>query len=141
MASAPPSKPDVGPGQPPAQLSPLATCAVCFGIGNLLGPPIVVAIVRGGNETGVTVVAVSFGVLLAQFGVLPAWLVWGERPFWQRFIIHWTLACGLALAWVLGLMMVVGAHGTPGPPENFSRDLGMMFLCLPGVSLGIEAPM
>ncbi len=138
MSGEPPRPTELIPSRLSFAWPPLLVCALGFGIGTLFGPPIVAAIARDGNESMVFVVAAGIGSLIAQFGVLPAWLVWGTGPFWKRLLVHWGLAIGLAIAWLFGLMLVVPSLGWP---HHVARDLAIMGLCLPGFSLGIEAPL
>jgi hypothetical protein len=140
--SAPPPKSDSARSEPTPELSPLGIAAIFFAACNVLGPPFVVSILRGSGDDGAMfLLSVGLGIVLAEFAVLPAWLVWGDRPFWQRLLIHWSVASGLSLAWMLGMAMAAGASG-PGPlPSDFLQIVAMLFLCLPAVSLGIEAPL
>jgi hypothetical protein len=140
--SAPQPKPEPARREPPRELSPLGIAAIFFAACNLLGLPIVVALLRDSAEdTAMVVLSLGLGIVLAQFAVLPAWLVWGDRPLWERLAIHWALAIGLSLAWVMGMAMAAGATSSGPLPSDFVRIVVMMFLCLPAVSLGIECPL
>lgn len=139
--------PELPPKLPPLResggarsYSPLGIAVIGFGLVNLLFVPMMVSL-RGPDHGAIFLATLVAGPLVAQFGILPAWLVWGERPFWSRLAIHWSLAVGLSLAWLCGIMMGMAADGPIGPPEFVFRDLAMMFLCLPAFSLGIEAPL
>jgi hypothetical protein len=118
----------------PPRLSPLGIAVVCFSLLNLLGMPLGAAIGRGGGEGAFWLIAIGMGGIVAQFGVLPAWLVWGDRSHWPRLLLHWGLATLLYGCWVLGMMIVIA------DPE-FIRFALTVFLFLPVISLGIEAPL
>lgn len=125
-----------------APLSPLAIVGIAYAVFNFLCMPIVVGMPRGARDQGIVVfMAIGAGAFAAQFGILPAWLVWGERPFWQRLVMHWALAIGLTLVWVLGFAFAVVADGPPMPPPVMFRELAASLLYLPAISLGIEAPL
>jgi hypothetical protein len=142
MSNAPPRKPDLECRDWPPRRSPLGIAAICFGIGNLLGPPIMVSALDGPENDGAFfLLPIGLGILLSQFGVVPAWLVWGERAFWQRLTIHWALVMGLSLAWSVGLLMAISVDRHGPPPTDVFIVLVTLCLCLPAVSLGIETPM
>lgn len=131
---------ELGEGRMPPFLSPLLIAAFAFGVVDLLFMPIASAVGRKGpGDAAIYFMMIVAGPLIAQFGILPAWLVWGESRFWQRLLIHWALAATLALAWLAGLLLVIPEIGPT--PENLSRDLAAMTLCLPAVSLAIEVPL
>ena len=140
MSVSPPQQPPGGEPLPP--LSPLGLAAVFYGACNLLGPPLLISLPQGmgSDDAAFMLLPIGLGILLAQFGILPAWLVWGERPFWQRLLIHWVLATALMMAWTMGVLMAVSAQGNGPPPKAF-EIMAILCLCLPGVSLGMEAPL
>lgn len=126
----------------PTPLSPLAIVGIAYAIFNFLCMPLAIGMSRGARDQGIVVfMAIGAGAFAAQFGILPAWLVWGERPFWQRLVMHWGLAIGLTLVWVLGFAFAVAADGPPMPPPVMLRELAASLLYLPAISLGIEAPL
>src|SRR5262245_17149014 len=142
MSSAPQPKPEPSRREPPREFSPLGIAAIFFAACNLLGPPIVVSVLDApADDSAFLLPFIGVGIVLSQFGILPAWLVWGERVFWQRLTIHWALVTGLYLAWFLGLLIATGIDQDWPPPTTPLRALVVLFLCLPAVSLGIEAPM
>src|SRR5688500_14975151 len=66
-----------------APLSPLAIVAIAYAIFDFLCMPLAMGMSRGADQGIAVFMAMGAGAFTAQFGVLPAWLVWGERPFWQ----------------------------------------------------------
>jgi hypothetical protein len=136
----PPKPPPLGESGGAASYSPLGIAAIGFGVVNLLYVPMMVSL-RGPDHGAMFLAMLAAGPLLAQFGILPAWLVWGDGPFWRRLVIHWSLAIVLSLAWLCGMAMGMAADGPIVPAEMVFRQLVMLFLCLPAVSLGIEGPM
>lgn len=124
-----------------APLSPLAIAAIAYAVFDFLCMPLAMGMSRGADQGIAVFLAMGAGAFVAQFGILPAWLVWGERPFWQRLVMHWALALGLTLVWLLGFAFAVAADGPPMPPPVMLRELASSLLYLPAISLGIEAPL
>lgn len=120
-------------------LPPYLLAFVALAVINFLTVPLATSAMRAGTD-GEIVTVVGLGLFLSQFGILPAWLVWGPRPYWQRVLIHWAAVAGLSLAWVLGLLCSE-LSGTPFEPESMLRDIVPGFLLLPAISLGVEAPL
>ncbi|HUE71104.1 MAG TPA: hypothetical protein VMP01_09470 [Pirellulaceae bacterium] len=127
------------PLPPLVPYSPLVLAAAGFGVVNLFFLPLVSSLDGPEEDGGMFLISLAAGPLVAQFGILPAWLVWGERPFWQRLAIHWSLAAGLALAWIVGL--VLAANDSMGPLDYLLWETFCVFLCSPVVSLGVETPL
>jgi hypothetical protein len=76
------------------------------------------------------------GVMLAEGFVLAAWLVWGDRPFLQRLLVHWVAAAVLGAVWLLG------AIATEGFRDGDIRDiLEVIPFSLPLFSLAIQLPL
>lgn len=126
----------------PTPLSPLAAVGIAYAIFNFLCMPMVIGMSRGARDQGIVVfMAIGAGAFAAQFGILPAWLVWGERPLWQRLVMHWGLVAGLTLVWLLGFALAAAADGPRSPPPDMLQELALSLLYLPAISLGIEAPL
>src|SRR5688572_25561802 len=108
------------------RLSPFLLVLAALALLNLLAVPLLHWATDAGPG-GVWVMGPGMGAFLAQFGILPAWLVWGRRPFWLRTLIHWCSASGLLLA------LVLGSHCTKlgpmfGPSPTIVRDVFLVAL-------------
>lgn len=76
------------------------------------------------------------GLIFAEGFVAAAWLVWSERPFLQRLLLHWVAAAVLGIAWLLG------AIATEGVSDGDIRDvLEVIPFSLPLFSLAIQLPL
>jgi hypothetical protein len=76
------------------------------------------------------------GVMLAEGFVLAAWLVWSDRPFFQRLCLHWIAAALLNFTWLLGAIV------TEGVRDGDIRDaLEVIPFSLPLFSLAIQLPL
>jgi hypothetical protein len=95
-------------------------------ISSLNGPPSVphVAFVFG-----------IVGCVLAQGCLLAAFLAWSDGPFLWRLRVHWLVALGLYLIWLVGL--VLAFYRDPGAP-NMADSVA---LGVPLVSVAAQFPL
>jgi hypothetical protein len=95
-------------------------------ISSLNGPPSVlhVAFVFG-----------TVGCVLAQGCLLAAFLAWSDGPFLWRLRVHWLVALGLYLIWLVGL--VLAFYRDPGAP-NMAASVA---LGVPLVSVAAQFPL
>lgn len=94
----------------------------------------------GSGPDGEWAFAIVVGAFLAQFAILPAWLAWGTRPYWQRMLIHWCSAALLSAALVLGLVCTEFGS-TRLRLSRIVEDIAPVILMLPLISLGVETPL
>jgi hypothetical protein len=53
------------------------------------------------------------GCVLAQGNLLAAWLAWSEGPFLRRLALHWIIAVGLYLIWLVGFAVALAGGRIP----------------------------
>lgn len=92
----------------------------------------------GPHEWGAMFVYGSAGPLLAQFAILPAWLVLGSPAYWLRLMLVWSAALVAYGAWWLGF---AATGWIDGISDSDARHALALLLLLPAVSLAIEAPL
>ena len=95
-------------------------------ISSLNGPPRTLA------------VAMAFGIVgcvLAQGCLLAAFLAWSDGPFLWRLLVHWLIALGLYLIWLMGLGLAA-----PSPEEAQSVAVTVA-LGVPLVSIAAQFPL
>jgi len=73
------------------------------------------------------------GCVVAEAGILAAWLVWGSGPFWKRFLLHVCVALILVVLWIVGNLPWVDRRAFP--------FVLFLLLSLPAVSVGLSAPL
>ncbi len=94
----------------------------------------------GPDTWGALFVYAAAGPMFAQFGVLPAWLVLADRPYWLRLVLTWAVAI---LAFATGVLGNAYANWSPGQRFriNDERELMTILLVLPTISLAVESPL
>lgn len=90
----------------------------------LLGPP---------SLPGAALWLTIVGCVLAQGNLLAAWLAWSDRPFWERFTRHWTVAAMLYLIWAAGLAL--------SQLSLFAGVSSVVGLSVPLVSIAAQIPL
>lgn len=119
----------------PAQASPFRwgtfalAVAVC-GLLNLGLAPVVEAF-----DTPTVLIAVAYAVLLSQLAAQSLWIVWSERPLWQRLVAgtlagHLLLTCFLAGIWM-----------SEPRPSDFAEMVRAAVCSLPLAMLCVQAPL
>jgi hypothetical protein len=74
------------------------------------------------------------GCVLAEAGILAAWLVWGSRPLWQRLFLHVCLATLLVVLWIVGILPWLDRR-------TLALLLPFLLRLLPAVSVGLSSPL
>jgi hypothetical protein len=75
------------------------------------------------------------GCVVAEAGILAAWLVWGNRSLWQRLFLHLFVATILLVLWIVGILPWMDRRALTEPFVPF------LLLSLPAVSVGLSAPL
>jgi hypothetical protein len=73
--------------------------------------------------------------VVAEAGILAAWLVWGNRSLWQRLFLHLCVATILVVLWIVGIVPWMDRRALTEPFVPF------LLLSLPAVSVGLSAPL
>ena len=81
----------------------------------------------------IVVVYWPFGSIFSQFAILPAWIVWGTRPFAQRLALSVGAAGWLYVWWAIGIS-VSGMRGN-------GRFLLVMLLLIPAIGVAAAVPL
>lgn len=120
----------VMPAPGPTWLALIGMCLV-FVLANVSVVPLIVWV-----DDDSFLVFWCVGVMLAEGFVLAAWLAWGDRPFWQRLLLHWVAAAVLGTVWLLGAIAMAGFR------DGDIRDaLEVIPFSLPLFSLAIQLPL
>ena len=75
------------------------------------------------------------GCVLAQGNLLAAWLAWSDGAFLRRLALHWIIAVGLYLTWLVGFGLALGGGHIP-PQIAATVALGV-----PLVSIAAQFPL
>jgi hypothetical protein len=94
----------------------------------------------GPDMWGALFVYAAAGPLFAQFGVLPAWLALGDRPYWFRLARHWLAAIAAMAAAALGNILANWSSGRVLRIEDGPAMMSLL-LVLPALSLAVESPL
>jgi hypothetical protein len=130
IASAPAARPATSAALRPTWLGLLGLAAL-LGLANFLVVPLIEVF-----DDDFFFVFGCIGVMLAEGFVLAAYLVWGSGQFWQRFALHWLVAC------VLGMIWLFGALAAEGPRDRDIREvLENVPMSLPLASLAVQLPL
>ena len=117
------------------------------GVGWLLGGAalfnFMILLIARGVEGGIDLAAIFFvsvgvGVYAAELGLATLCLVCGPGPFWQRLLIHWSVAFGLYIVWAIGFGV---AFASVAPPGGVPQVWGAVLCGLPLVSLAAQLPL
>lgn len=81
----------------------------------------------------------SFGMILAQAGLLTCGLVFARGPIGMRFLVHWFLVAGLVTLWSFGF--VTAFENSPRAPMRVWREVAGALCSLPAISLGLQVPL
>ena len=93
-----------GMSAPP--ISALWLIVPCLACDFLMVP--VVSSISGPTHAWVVPLAMGIvGCVLAQGCLLAAFLAWSDAPFYWRLGIHWLIAAGLYLVWLVGLALAL----------------------------------
>jgi len=105
----------------------------CLAADGLMAPSF--ALWTGRPGVGVPVALGVLGCVLAQGNLLAAWLAWGDGPFLRRLLMHWKVATGLYVIWLVGFRLAT--RGTNVPPQLAAT----VALGVPLVSLAAQFPL
>ena len=94
---------------------------------SLSGPP---------HAPGVALALGIIGCVLAQGCLLAAFLAWSNGPFIWRLLVHWQVALGLYLVWLVGFGLAVARSGRIPPVIAATVALGV-----PLVSVATQLPL
>jgi hypothetical protein len=83
----------------------------------------------------VVLIAVAYAALLSQLAAQSLWIVWSERPLWQRLVAG-TLAGQMLLACFLA-----GIWMSEPRPSDFAEMVRVAVCSLPLVMLCVQAPL
>ena len=126
------------------RLTPLVIVFALLAVVDFLAVPVGSWAIRAGRGAEWLWV-MGTGAFLAQFAILPAWLVWGCRPLWQRVAIHCGTAAILLVAWTLGWLVVDAGSDILiwlfYFYEHVARVVVPAALLLPAISLAVEGPL
>jgi hypothetical protein len=113
---------------------PIAIIVVLLGVADVAVCPLMKAI-RPQDVLSVIVYS-SFGMILAQAGLLTCGLVFARGHFGLRMLVHWFLAAVLVSLWAVGLIASESRHVSRVGSEFWTA------LCsLPALSLGLQLPL
>jgi hypothetical protein len=84
---------------------------------------------------------VVVGVFCGEIGAMACWLVWGEGPFLRRLLIHWSLALGMGLCLVGGVLLVSGDIGYQLRLRVTFEGAARIACVIPAVSLAVQLPL
>jgi hypothetical protein len=74
------------------------------------------------------------GCIVAEAGILAAWLVWTNRSMWQRLFLHVCAATILVVLYIVGVLPWLD-------PRTLTGFVPWLLLSLPAVSVGLSAPL
>ena len=78
----------------------------------------------------------SFGLILAQAGLLTGGLVFARGPFWLRMLVHWSVAFVLVSLWAGGLILSESRH-----LSRVGSEVWTALSSFPALSLGLQLPL
>lgn len=113
---------------------PIAIIVVPLGVADVAVCPMMKAI-RPQDVLSVIVYS-SFGMILAQAGLLTCGLVFVRGPFCLRMLVHWFLAAVLVSLWAAGLITSESRH-----VSRVGSEMWTALCCLPALSLGLQLPL
>lgn len=116
--------------------TPLIVLAALFATANAAIMPLTEVFQQ--RDWGAVWVYMSAGLMTAQAGALPFWLVFGRESFLVRLVVFWAAAVGLFGCWGLGFLVWCRLS-----PNNFHWPDPVHFfvLSLPLAALAIQLPL
>jgi len=101
-----------------------------FAAVNLIVCPFMAVLDGPANDWQVLPVFVLAGAILAECGLLSAWLVFSSGRFWFRAAGCWAVAMGLWLCWGAGLLLAAWIDSWQLEEEMLSVSLGVPIVAL-----------
>jgi hypothetical protein len=90
------------------------------------------------SDWGAVLVYLSAGMMFAQAGALPFWLVFGSESFLKRTVTFWTAVAALFLCWGAGALIYVNMRKFH---YDFSEQARFFALSLPLATVAITLPL
>lgn len=125
--------PDLSAAKPAPRIGEALLIVACLACDFLMVPVLALQTLPPG-ELDIAIALGIVGCVLAQGCLLAAWLAWSDGPFLRRLASHWSIAVGLYLIWLVGLILAVRDH--EAPQFAFTVALGV-----PLVSLAAQLPL
>ncbi len=116
--------------------APLIVMAALFATANAAILPLTDVFQQ--RDWGAVWVYLSAGLMAAQAGALPFWLVFGRESFLARLVVFWAAAVGLFACWGVGLLVW---QQTSSHRFSSLEVVHFFVLSLPLAALAIQLPL
>ena len=122
---------------PRTNILSLLACIALFALADFLVVPLM--LIAGPGDVAAPLIFACFGTIGAQGGLHAIWFVLAPIAFRIRLAMAATVGLVWYLAWAVGYAV----HGAMRPyqRDDFSTVVPIVFLCLPLLAIGIQAPL
>jgi hypothetical protein len=128
--------PAIGERSLVADCAPLVVLALLFATANVAVLPLMDTFRQ--RDWGAVWVYLSIGLIVAQGGSLPFWLVFGRGSFLARLIVFWAGVAVMGACWGAGAIVATSMHAFL---HVYDDEVRFFALSLPLAALAIQLPL